>query len=246
MHIRPLTRSDLPTVGTLAFEIFRRDELYQYLYPHHSQFPDDLRRHQLIRLRHRMAEVGSHGFVTVTDETDTDWTGKSEILAFAFFIRTGDDEGGRKWRGDSVGKKLERYLLSWEAFYEEKLLNRAASLPRLTAFRKSLQPAYHSLLDPRWHLGILAVSPQHQRRGIGSQLLHKLQDLATQEEVPITLEASVSGRGLYLKEGFRVVEQSVIVEGLDGIAMVWEPKMWRGREGEGLLEGCDGEAFVEV
>ena len=102
MHIRPVTRNDLPEIGDLIFHTFQNDGLFKYLYPHQNQYPDDLRRQHLLRLRNRFVEVGSHGFVTVTDQSDADWKGTTEITGIAFCVRTGDDEVARRWRKDSL------------------------------------------------------------------------------------------------------------------------------------------------
>lgn len=101
MYIRPLTREDLPAVAWMTNQTFAKDELYKWLYPHQDLYPDDLRRFQVIRLRTRLVDKGSHGFVMVTEQSDSDWTGRPEVMGFAFYVRSGDDEAGKKWQTDS-------------------------------------------------------------------------------------------------------------------------------------------------
>ena len=100
MHVRPLIRSDIPAVAEITNQIFSKDKLFTWLYPHQDRFPDDLRRFQMIRLRTRLVERGSHGFVAESEEGDAEWTGKPEVLGFAFYIRNGNDAGAKKWRHD--------------------------------------------------------------------------------------------------------------------------------------------------
>lgn len=224
MHIRPLIRSDIPAVAEITNQTFSKDELFTWLYPHQSHFPDDLRRFQLIRLRTRLVEQGSHGFVAESEEGDAEWTGKPEVLGFAFYIRNGDDPIAEKWRKDPVMNKLERHLLSWESWYEESFLDRASDRSRALMLGNATEYNIYSQLSSYWHLGLLGVSPRCQRRGIGAKLVSYGQEIAAEENVPVTLEASVMGRLLYAKMGFRIVEESKIIEGLEGVAMLWEPK----------------------
>jgi hypothetical protein len=89
MHVRPLIRSNIPAVAEITNQTFSKYELLTWLYLHQDRFPDDLRRFQLIRLRTRLVERGSHGFVAESEEGDAAWAGKPEVLGFAFYIRNG-------------------------------------------------------------------------------------------------------------------------------------------------------------
>jgi hypothetical protein len=48
------------------------------------------------------------------------------------------------------------------------------------------------------------------------------QRIAEEEKVPVTLNASVVGKELYKKCGFKVVHKEELVEGLFSVFMVWE------------------------
>lgn len=96
---------------------------------------------------------------------------------------------------------------------------------------------YFAPINPRWHLGLLCVSPKHQRRGIGGLLLKHGQAMATDEKLPLTLEASIAGRKLYLRSGFKCVDEVKLCEEFADALMVWEPV---GMEGT-WLEDIKGE-----
>jgi len=102
MYIRRITREDLPEVFAITSEAFATDELFAWLHPRQKEYPDDLPRSQRIRLRTRLVSAGQHGFVAVTEETDQDWSGKPEVVGYAFFIRKGNDDIARKWQTDSI------------------------------------------------------------------------------------------------------------------------------------------------
>jgi ribosomal protein S18 acetylase RimI-like enzyme len=109
-------------------------------------------------------------------------------------------------------------------------------------FIQATDHSFYSELGPNWHLASLAVSPKHHRRGIGKQLMAWGLDIATREMTPVTLEASEVGKALYAGLGFLIVARSHISEGLDGVAMVWEPDASKGRW---LDTNGDGTASVK-
>ncbi|KAF2190005.1 acyl-CoA N-acyltransferase [Zopfia rhizophila CBS 207.26] len=245
MFIREMRRGDITAAGSITFQTFASDELFAWLYPRMHIYPDDARRWQLIRLRSRLVGVGSRGFVAVTEEGDLDWHGAPEVVGYAFYVREGNDEAAQKWQVDSIfnsqwltaKSELERNLLSWEQWYEEKVLDRASDPKRVKEYIQTTLLDIHSKVGPMWHLGMLAVSPKYQRRGIGGKLLKHGQKLAAHDNVPVLLESSVVGRRLYEKSGFKVVNQSKIAEGLDGVTMLWEPENMKGEFIEDLGGG---------
>lgn len=108
MFIRPMIREDLPGIFAITSETFRNDEMFAWLHPHQDKYPEDLRRVQHIILKNRFVSAGQHGFVAVTEESDADWSGTSEIAGYAFYLRAGDDEAGKKWQTDTLFKSTQR------------------------------------------------------------------------------------------------------------------------------------------
>jgi hypothetical protein len=97
-----MTRDDIPQVLDIAMDQFPKDELFTWLYPRHREFPNDLRFYTLHRIRSRFVERGVVSKVMVTDGEDPEWDGKSRVIGYAFYVRSGDDENGRKWQQDSI------------------------------------------------------------------------------------------------------------------------------------------------
>lgn len=102
MRIRPIARADLPAIRDIAYDAFRTDELFHWLFPGMHKYPDDLRRFQLLRIRRRIVEKGNQGWVVETEETDSEWIGEPEIMGFAFWVRSGKDGASKKWSEDSL------------------------------------------------------------------------------------------------------------------------------------------------
>jgi GNAT superfamily N-acetyltransferase len=131
---------------------------------------------------------------------------------------------------------FERYLLSWEFTYNT-LFDRTPNPAHLTQYSKARtqQKSFYKDLAPYWHVSILAVSPDYQRRGVGTLLIREGQRLALLDEVPLVLESSPVGRGLYEKNGFERLWEGKTC-GLDDVIMVWCPGAEDQWESEGGLE----------
>ena len=68
-----------------------------------------------------------------------------------------------------------------------------------------IQGAMH-LHEPHWYLPMIGVSPEHQGKGYGSQLLRHALAIADRDGLPAFLEATTpDSRRLYERHGFAVV-----------------------------------------
>jgi hypothetical protein len=108
MLIRQLTREDIPYAVQISYDTSWTDELMLWLSPRIETYPHDLRRFLFIRLRTRLVDVGSHGFVAVSEESDPYWNGTPEIVGYAFYVRKGKDENAPRWQSDSIGKSMSQ------------------------------------------------------------------------------------------------------------------------------------------
>ena len=104
MRVRPMTHFDVRVVADIGKETFANDELFAWLYPYKHQYPNDSTRWQQLRLRTRLVERGSHGFLCETEAGDDGWDGTigPVVVGYAFFIVKGSGEEAQKWRTDSL------------------------------------------------------------------------------------------------------------------------------------------------
>jgi hypothetical protein len=104
MRVRPMTYFDVRVVANIGKETFANDELFAWLYPFKDQYPNDSARWQLLRLRTRIVERGSHGFVCETEAGDDGWDAAigSVIVGYTFFIVKGSGEEAQKWRTEPL------------------------------------------------------------------------------------------------------------------------------------------------
>ena len=239
MHVRAATRDDLPQMASISAAAFAEDELFQFLNPRLSQWPEHFVNSFLQRLRMRFVEKGIQGIVCVSDEKDTflEHTQncgqfEEEVLGFAWWAR--DPPCGSsalpapaEWanKNNNIFAALERTLLSIEQNYTHFFsLNRCSDPQRINQFRSAMVE-----LDPfvplkdHLHLHFIAVSPSYQRKNIGGQLVDWGLEHAKREGVPATLTASPVGLGLYRKRGFKVMN-ALDVGGMFDPAMVFDPE----------------------
>lgn len=71
-------------------------------------------------------------------------------------------------------------------------------------------------ISERWHLCNIAVYPSYQRRGIAGQMTTWGLEIASQEQVPKTLEATINAEALYRRIGFRDYSYNCLAEDIDG------------------------------
>jgi ribosomal protein S18 acetylase RimI-like enzyme len=114
--------------------------------------------------------------------------------------------------------KMERALYKVEMTYNG-LLEKASDKRAIRQFLEATNYASYSEVKAYWYLAGLAVSPKHQRRGIGTRLINWGLKIASQEMVPVILEASMTGRVLYSKLGFQIIERRRVRDDLEGVVM---------------------------
>jgi len=153
-----------------------------------------------------------------------------EVVGFACWTATPGD--------NSWFEKFELSLLKLEARYS-KFFDKGLDKQR---YKQLLQVDEFSFYDDLektgyLHLGLLAVSPQHQRKGIATELVKWGFEYAEREQMPCTLEGSVMGRPLYEKLGFKTIETGLLRDDVEVVAMLWEPPAlggkWLERDGAG-------------
>ena len=243
-----MERSDLSVCADIADAAFHADELFSRIYTRYHEFPTECRAWWLTRLKQRIVEPQTIALVAEeASDKDSIPTTKKEVVGFAVYLRLGKDARAQEMlrkdtllnseclslpireienlfffsRRCSCGLELERYLLSWDLYYLDIISH--TDRDALKKFRDTHYETFSPLeASGCWYLANLAVPPTHQRRGIGGTLLTWGTNTATKDRLPIALEASAMGRGVYMKHGFKVVERQQLLEGSEGVAMIWE------------------------
>jgi GNAT superfamily N-acetyltransferase len=97
-----------------------------------------------------------------------------------------------------------------------------AATPRFLALDELIEK--HHPAEPHHHLALLAVSPAHQHRGLGTALLAHHHAYLDAHGIPAYLEASSEGsRRLYARHGYRTGEPFRLPDGTPFWPMWREP-----------------------
>lgn len=126
---------------------------------------------------------------------------------------------------DTFLKRLELRLtqatdsLSWALFphWQPDITNHAGLAAYLSVVEAAEREIYNTpALQERWELEDLAVDPAYQGMSVGGRLVEWGCQRADEEGVGCSLEASRMGMGVYLRMGFVVVREEVVVCGETG------------------------------
>lgn len=82
----------------------------------------------------------------------------------------------------------------------------------------------YSDFNAYWHVSHLSVDPAYHRRGVATALMENVKCLASKDSLPIVLLASIQGRLLYLKVGFRELGQANEGTLYAASVMAWYPE----------------------
>ncbi|KAL9056709.1 MAG: hypothetical protein Q9162_002778 [Coniocarpon cinnabarinum] len=153
------------------------------------------------------------------------------LLGYVMWKRYGDsrDPLVSAWRNNTdLWTRLNHALRSLEQDYCNVLrLDGSADYDRKAAFAKTITAERRPQASDEeqskrgyWHLSVLATSPIARRRGVGRMLTEWGVQRAREEHVPVNLNSSDVGVGLYESMGFRTVEFAS--EQWAGRRMVWQ------------------------
>jgi GNAT superfamily N-acetyltransferase len=81
-------------------------------------------------------------------------------------------------------------------------------------------------IDHTWYLRTLCVYPEHQRKGVGGELLDWGLKQAGERGEKVYLEATEAGKGLYLQKSFKELGMMVVEDGGEEVVdtcMLWTP-----------------------
>ncbi|KEF63151.1 uncharacterized protein A1O9_01127, partial [Exophiala aquamarina CBS 119918] len=227
MHIRRPQATDLSGMATLASKAMSDDPITAFVAPYRKPHPECMRLAFFRRAKKRLYS-GKYLLIAITDQQDPDWDGTERVVGYLAATSP-------RWKAEQASQSyfswnnLELAALSLETFFVDTVgADRSKSLKNQNAFLHELQAAYSTgpfaRLEKYWDIDFLAVDPAYHRRGIGKALLGRVQALAAEESVPLTLLATAMGKHLYSHAGF--VELCDLGSGSYFLftAMIWHPE----------------------
>lgn len=186
MEITDFRHRQSKEAAQIAAAAFADDPLWSHTVPD----PERRRLPHLIMLGTALRRIGPPQIARVAMEDD-------RIIGFSHWTTAGSDD---PYDPFDASRPVDPHM----ARATRKLVRRAASdWPRLSALYATLGQSYPN--DPGWFLGVLAVHPDHQGRGVGTALLRDGLDRVDLDDQPVSLQTSTPGNvDFYRRHGFEV------------------------------------------
>lgn len=132
-------------------------------------------------------------------------------------------------------KLANKFVEAWRVFKVFcKLMQQDRRLPKLFVNRKFKKDSRHSLEKGKvvaasfekwhkeegpeelhWYIQMVGVAPEQNGKGLGRELMEKVNELADQVGVSCYLECGASKTGFYEKMGYRVLSERLIDDPVD-------------------------------
>jgi ribosomal protein S18 acetylase RimI-like enzyme len=234
-HLRLATLADVPTLASLDSAACLDTGITRFLHPHRLRFLEDFTCGFQQRIRSRFSDPRTITIVAVTDTDDL------LIVGYAQFLRAGSDAGAASLlaQQDTWKRRVQRgYVGAVNKWHGLTFRDRSANPGAIAMYEnwKAARPHWsEETYRNRWHVQAVAVSPEHQRKGVAKALMGPVIGRAMEEGVPVGVETSRTGIALFRSLGFRMkAEFEGKLEGCEGGgAMVLEP--FPRRASDGLL-----------
>ncbi|KAH6952393.1 hypothetical protein BKA56DRAFT_605522 [Ilyonectria sp. MPI-CAGE-AT-0026] len=223
MNSRKAVLSDLERIVNFVLETMVEDPAWPYRFKYRTEFPDDHRKYTEMIWRNFLDDDYKDWIVRIMEEVDN---GKHTILAVSV------------WNISYKNKRKDGIEYTTKNPYDDMTKNGGATRKdadpgRIEAFRESgalcnkhFEKNYG---DRRITLQILGTHPGHLRRGYATDLCNWGMNVAHEEGLVCTVQATYLGRRLYKKLGFTDLDECLIQvpgeqEMIECWAMVWIPK----------------------
>ncbi len=130
---------------------------------------------------------------------------RSHLFAEAL-TTAGEIFGASLWKGPELGRLSPEQLARSGLDRVHELLGEAAAERFERGMGHVEALLERDLREPHWYLGVLAVEPAHQGRGLGGRLMRPILERAAAEGVAVTLETTRAGNvAFYQRYGFEVL-----------------------------------------
>ncbi|KAI4144300.1 MAG: hypothetical protein L6R39_004246 [Caloplaca ligustica] len=236
LQVLPCSLEDLPTCSSIQWQAFAANPNWQILFPNGGT--SDLQRMTAYHMRREYPNSDMF-FVKVVDTSSPDlilgfakWTIENHHLATHTDERNTMDGKTRNGQENFTESSPLRPQVaegdSNDAPFKEWM-------PELIGIRHR-----HLKGNPTLVLDELAVRPEHQWQGAGTLLLRHLVDFADAVGMPCYLESTPVAYSMYIRQGFRKVDEFVIDLGKwkEGYGMYKTAVLYRAvRKAQGRQKG---------
>lgn len=230
VSLRPARRSDTSALVDNANAGFAQSALHRRIALHQDQYPSDYRQWRLNIIRQRFATPNLRTIVAVNADT-------GDVLGQAAWAVEGADTAlHRRWCGErSWWEWVEGKLIDAEKSYTRYVTDRSIDYRFLSSFIAAFTGDKKPKRPQCLHLHMISVDPSKQAKGVGRALVNWGKALASEEGLPLYLEAVVEAVGFYEKEGFVRLSHDMVIGDGDGEetyripAFAWEADLENGR-----------------
>lgn len=181
MTVRPLGAAETSDAMHLAARAFAEDPLFRYVYPNPSRRVTGFAREHAAYVRHYYRP---YGLCEVAEHSGV-------LAGLALWLPPGAEPP------------------AWRDLMTLPTLARTVGLRRLWTVMRAYRAFDDALpTPPYWYLGLLAVAPEAQGRGVGSALVRAGLARADRDGVPVFLETGTRDNvAFYQRLGFEVTDE---------------------------------------
>lgn len=224
MHLRALTRSDLPDVATITANCNLEDTLSRYTIKNIETEYTSYRIAEYSFIRRAWNAPGRQAFVLAAakDElrnklesvekqssNETARTKNEVIIGWAWFSRQGTSDTAKAWQRSShvsFADSVERSLLAVEDFLTYFVPKPGVHRAHRAIVDAHKTPELDALFPTEyWSVDGIMVAPAYQRQGYGKVMLDWVFARAREEIVLVVVDGSPKGGVFYKKHGFRSI-----------------------------------------
>ncbi|GAB7364995.1 hypothetical protein MBLNU230_g5778t1 [Neophaeotheca triangularis] len=204
MPIRKAIQADLTTSSHILANAFFEEAMFgAFIHPKRHEFPEDMHLYFLRQMRVSLAKNNDHDQYIVTYKPNADGTGEECITGVAHWVRKSPNPPEPSLTETAAVKAAEAFNASEELMRPNRALepSRADTLERTEPF------IAHNWTGTRaegWYLSLIGVSPDHEKKGYGRELVQYGFDLSRKEGVVCSVISAEGRERFYQSCGFDV------------------------------------------
>ncbi|KAB5580461.1 acyl-CoA N-acyltransferase [Coniochaeta sp. 2T2.1] len=215
IHIRKIQPSaaEADEMDALGLQAFTNVAIHRLMFPKGEETRDEELRFRSQRFRNSLSDPSKQFVVAVEEAVLDDGTSRREIIGWARWTSAPEPEP--ETSQEEKDKEIQEKMKSWPDAMDKEAYRKI-----LEGFDE-LDRQWLAGDDPRyyWVLDVLAVHPEHQRKGLGSKLTRWGIEKAAKEGKGVGLISRPNAKRLYASLGFVACGPERIVSGDSQTAM---------------------------